>query len=132
MISASEASTVLDRIGALQDEVIDTVVRAVRIPSVNPSYPGQSYDDVVGGEADVARLLAEQYRSCGATIDTFAVAPGRENAVGVVEGTGGGRSLILTAMSTSCRQGLSRTGRTATRSAAMSRTAASTAEGPQT
>lgn len=95
MISASEASTVLDRIGALQDEVIDTVVRAVRIPSVNPSYPGQSYDDVVGGEADVARLLAEQYRSCGATIDTFAVAPGRENAVGVVEGTGGGRSLIL-------------------------------------
>ena len=66
----------------------------MRIPSVNPKYPGQVYDEVVGGEGEVSKLVAEVYSALGAEVDLWAIEPGRENAVGVVTGTGGGRSLI--------------------------------------
>lgn len=89
------ATAVLERIDALRDELLDTISRAVRIPSINPKYPGQVYDDVVGGEGDVARLVAEVYAGLGAEVDLFAIEPGRENAVGTVRGSGGGRSLIF-------------------------------------
>lgn len=85
---------VLRRLDGLRDELVDTISRAVRIPSVNPKYPGQVYDEVVGGEGEVSKLMAEVYESAGAEVDLFAVEPGRENAVGTVKGAGGGRSLI--------------------------------------
>jgi acetylornithine deacetylase/succinyl-diaminopimelate desuccinylase family protein len=88
------ADRVLSRVDDLRDELVDTISRAVRIPSVNPKYPGQVYDDVVGGEGEVAKLMAEVYASAGAEIDLFAVEPGRENAVGTIRGAGSGRSLI--------------------------------------
>ena len=61
---------------------------------MNPKYPGQVYDDVVGGEGEVGTFVAEIYRAIGCEVDLFAVEPGRENAVGVLKGQGGGRSLI--------------------------------------
>ena len=69
-------------------------VRRVRIESVNPKYPGQVYDEVVGGEGEVGKFVGEIYRAIGCEVDLFAVEPGRENAVGVLKGAGGGRSLI--------------------------------------
>ena len=83
-----------ERIDALRDELVDVISRAVQIPSVNPKYPGQVYDEVVGGEGEVSKLVAEVYRGLGAEVDLWAIEPGRENAVGVIPGTGGGRSLI--------------------------------------
>ena len=50
-MSEETAARVTDRIDALRDDLVDTISRAVRIASVNPKYPGQVYDDVVGGEA---------------------------------------------------------------------------------
>ncbi len=85
---------VSERIDALQGELVDTISRAVRIPSVNPKYPGQDYDAVVGGEGEVSKLMASVYGDLGADVDVWAIEPGRENAVGVVKGSGGGRSLI--------------------------------------
>ena len=85
---------VLSEIEAGRDELLTAISEAVRIDSVNPRYPGQVYDDVVGGEGRVSRLVAEIYESLGAEVDVFALEPGRDNAVGVVRGTGGGRSLI--------------------------------------
>ncbi len=85
---------VLARVDDLRDELLDAIVKAVRIESVNPKYPGQVYDDVVGGEGQVSRFMGEMYRSAGAEVDLFAVEPGRENAVGTIKGAGGGRSLI--------------------------------------
>ena len=82
------------RIDALRDELVAEISRAVRIESVNPKYPGQVYQDVVGGEGEVSKLMGEIYRGLGAEVDLFAIEPGRENAVGTVRGTGGGRSLI--------------------------------------
>jgi acetylornithine deacetylase len=92
--SAVRRNEVLSRVDAMRDELVDAIVKAVRIESVNPKYPGQIYEDVVGGEGEVSKFMAEIYRSAGADVDLFAIEPGRENAVGTIKGTGGGRSLI--------------------------------------
>jgi acetylornithine deacetylase/succinyl-diaminopimelate desuccinylase-like protein len=85
---------VLAHVDGLRNELVEEISRAVRIPSVNPKYPGQVYDDVVGGEGEVSRFMADVYRGFGAEVDLFAVEPGRDNAVATVRGAAGGRSLI--------------------------------------
>jgi acetylornithine deacetylase/succinyl-diaminopimelate desuccinylase family protein len=85
---------VLAAVDSSRDELVATICRAVQIPSVNPRYPGQVYEEIVGAEGEVSRLLAGVYSDAGAEVDVFAVEPGRENAVGVIRGSDGGRSLI--------------------------------------
>lgn len=101
-MSATEQATartpverVLAAVDRLKDELVETVSAVVRIPSVNPKYPGEVYDAVVGGEGAVSRAVAGLYERAGCAVDLFAVEPGRENAVGVLKGVGGGRSLIF-------------------------------------
>ena len=94
MTTRTSQPAVIERIDALRDELVDAISQAVRIPSVNPKYPGQVYDEVVGGEGEVSKLVAEVYEALGAEVDLWAIEPGRENAVGVIPGAGGGRSLI--------------------------------------
>jgi acetylornithine deacetylase/succinyl-diaminopimelate desuccinylase family protein len=84
-----------DAVDALAGDLVAATGAAVRIPSVTPNYPGLDPAEHLGGEARVSRLLAEHYRNIGCEVDVFAAAPGRENAVGVLRGAGGGRSLIL-------------------------------------
>lgn len=88
------AERVLEEVEAGRGELIQAISDAVAIPSVNPRYPGQVYEDVVGGEGRVSQLVAEVYRDLGAEVDVFGLEPGRENAVGLIRGSGGGRSLI--------------------------------------
>ena len=85
---------VLGQVEEGREALLSAISEAVRIPSVNPRYPGQVYEDVVGGEGEVSRFAAGLYREFGAEVDVFAVEAGRENAVGRIPGTGGGRSLI--------------------------------------
>lgn len=94
MPEPSDATRVLEQVDELQEELVQAVSEAVQIESVNPKYPGQVYDDAVGGEGEVSRFVARFYEELGCEVDLFAVEPGRENAVGVWKGTGGGRSLI--------------------------------------
>jgi acetylornithine deacetylase len=94
-IETDVAGRIAAAVGGLADELVAAVSAAVQIPSVNPAYPGQDYDAVVGGEGRVSRMVAELYRRAGAEVDLFAVDPGRDNAVGVLAGSGGGRSLIF-------------------------------------
>ncbi len=94
MTATRTSERVLSEIEAGRDELLTAISEAVRIDSVNPRYPGQVYDDVVGGEGRVSRFVAEIYARLGAEVDVFALEPGRDNAVGVVRGIGGGRSLI--------------------------------------
>lgn len=82
-------------VDGLADELIDAVQRAVRIPSINPRYPGIDFEDAVGGEAAVSRMVGEVYRAAGCDLDIFAEEPGRENCVGTLRGSGGGRSLLF-------------------------------------
>ena len=95
-MSATSAITkrVLRAIEDGRQDLLDAISRAVRIPSINPRYPGQVYDEVVGGEGLVSRFVAQIYSGMGADVDVFALEAGRENAVGVIRGSGGGRSLI--------------------------------------
>lgn len=84
----------LAAVDALADELVETLSRAIAIPSVTPAYPGESYEEHVGREGEVTRLLAEVYERAGCEIDRFGGDPGRENCVGVLRGSGGGRSLV--------------------------------------
>jgi acetylornithine deacetylase len=73
-----------------RDFIVSTLSRLVRIDSVNPSLaPG------AGGEGEIAAFIATTLGAIGLEASTFESAPGRATAVGVLRGTGGGRSLML-------------------------------------
>jgi acetylornithine deacetylase len=73
---------------------MDPAIRLLRdlvaIDSVNPSLvPGAA------GEAQIAQAVAAQLRQLGLDVEMQEVAPGRANVIGVLEGRGKGRSLML-------------------------------------
>jgi acetylornithine deacetylase/succinyl-diaminopimelate desuccinylase family protein len=94
VIDTEVRSRVLTEVESQREALLQAVAKAVQIESVNPKYPGQVYDEVVGGEGEVSKFVATFYEELGCEVDLFAVEPGRENAVGLWRGTGGGRSLI--------------------------------------
>jgi acetylornithine deacetylase len=64
----------------------------VRIDSTNPELvPGGA------GEAEIAEYVAETMKALGLEVEVWAPEPGRPNVVGVLPGTGNGRSLMLNA-----------------------------------
>jgi acetylornithine deacetylase len=73
---------------------MDPSVRLLRelvaIDSVNPSLvPGAA------GEAQIAQAVAAHLRRLGLDVELQEAAPGRSNVIGVLEGRGTGRSLML-------------------------------------
>jgi acetylornithine deacetylase len=65
------------------DPTVRMLKELVSIDSVNPSLvPGAA------GEAAVARVLAEELRNIGLTVEIHEAAPGRPNVVGVLDGRG--------------------------------------------
>jgi acetylornithine deacetylase/succinyl-diaminopimelate desuccinylase family protein len=88
-------AAVYQEIGRLTPAMVQVLSELVRVPSINPKYPGQSYDELAGEEGRANALVAELYQQAGAEVTRFSVEPGRDNAVGVVTGTAGGRSLAL-------------------------------------
>src|SRR5712691_10400932 len=75
-----------------RDYVQDTLVRLIRINSINPTLaPGAP------GEAEIAAFIAGSLRSCGIETRAFEPAPGRISVLGRLAGAGGGRSLMLNA-----------------------------------
>ncbi len=75
-----------------QEHLTRTLADLVRIDSVNPSLV-----DGAAGEAEIAAHVAGYLEEAGLEVDTHAPEPGRTSAVGVLRGTGGGRSLMLNA-----------------------------------
>lgn len=62
----------------------------VRIPSVNPDLvPGAP------GEAEVASYIAGKLRDWGLEVRVNGASPGRPNVIGILEGSGGGRTLLF-------------------------------------
>jgi acetylornithine deacetylase len=84
-----------DAVDRRMDYAVALLSRAIQIPSINPTYPGQDFAAVVGGEARVATLFAEAYRAAGAESEVFGSVPGRDNAVARIAGAGGGPSLLF-------------------------------------
>jgi acetylornithine deacetylase len=64
----------------------------VRINSINPnkSPDGQ-------GEAEIGAYVGEKLKEIGLNVSTSEIAPGRVNVVGLMKGSGGGKSLLLNA-----------------------------------
>lgn len=62
----------------------------ISIDSVNPSLVQGG-----AGEENVAQLVEAHLRASGLDVNVMEVAPGRQNVVGVLEGRGPGKSLIL-------------------------------------
>ena len=72
------------------DPSIRLLRELVAIDSVNPSLvPGAA------GEAAIAQAIAAHLRRIGLDVEMQEVAPGRSNVIGVLEGRGQGRSLML-------------------------------------
>ena len=82
-------------VDGLRDELVGAVADAIRIPSVTPTYPGVDFDEHIGREGRVSRLIEGLLAAAGAETDVFGEVAGRENCVGLLRGSGGGRSLIF-------------------------------------
>jgi acetylornithine deacetylase len=78
----------------MQEEMTCLLSELVRIPSENPRYPGVDYRAELGGETACNQVLAQAYRALGCEVDFVEKEEGRSNLIGVLPGTGGGRSLI--------------------------------------
>jgi len=63
-----------------------------RINSVNPSLTPDGK-----GEAELGTYVAEKLKELGLEVTVSEIAPGRLNTVGVLKGSGGGKSLLLNA-----------------------------------
>src|SRR5215212_9303372 len=92
---ASAREAVLAQIDALRGDLVEALQALVRIPSVTPKYPGLDVTPYIGGETACNQQLASLFQAAGARIDLWEEETGRANLVGVIPGSGGGRSLIF-------------------------------------
>ena len=58
-------------VDGLEGELVEALAEAIRIPSVTPTYPGVDYDEHVGAEARVSRLIEQLLASAGAETELF-------------------------------------------------------------
>jgi acetylornithine deacetylase len=64
----------------------------IQINSINPSLTPEGK-----GEAEIGAYVADELSTLGLEVTASEIAPGRVNVVGVLKGSGGGRSLLLNA-----------------------------------
>lgn len=93
----SAADELVGAIDARLDDAVDLLKQLVAIPSPTPTLPGLEPGLGAGGESRVNDVLAERYALAGLETHRVAPDPGRSNLVGVLAGSGGGRSLALNA-----------------------------------
>lgn len=72
--------------------LVDQLADLVRIDSTNPELVSNG-----AGEAEIADYLAGAMQEVGLDVNVWAAETGRPNVVGVLEGEGGGRSLMFNA-----------------------------------
>ncbi len=72
------------------EAVLATLGDLIAIPSINPDLAASA-----PGEGAIAAYCADFLRKAGLAVEVQQVAPGRPNIIGILRGTGGGRSLIL-------------------------------------
>lgn len=89
------STQVLDRLDGMHQEIVERLRGLVQIESVNPTFPGVAYEDAVGGEGAAASYLCAIYKEYASSVALIGAEPGRENGVAVIEGSGGGPSLLF-------------------------------------
>ena len=86
---------ILTMIDGMREDIVRFCSDLVKIPSVTPTYIGVDTDEVLGGETRVSEFVAPVLEHLGFQNDLWEEAPNRANLVGNLEGSGGGKSLIL-------------------------------------
>ena len=94
-VFSQDEAEVLRRIDATQEKILQLCSELIKRPSVNPNYPNIDLTRFRGGESRCNERLAESYQSIGCQVDLFEATPGRHNLIGVLKGSGGGKSLIF-------------------------------------
>lgn len=74
------------------DYILQALSDMVQINSVNPSLSPAGK-----GEAEMAEYIADSLSDLNLSVTTYEIEPGRMNVLGVLKGSGGGRSLLLNA-----------------------------------
>jgi formylaminopyrimidine deformylase len=93
---SSAFQSVLEKIDLMRDEIIGLTSQLVKMQSVNPMYPDSDAEKYLGGEKECNRFLERSLATMGFKVDLFEKEKERENLVGLLRGSSGGRSLILT------------------------------------
>ena len=75
-----------------ENYLITTTQVLVCINSTNPSLSPEG-----AGETEIAAYVAERLSALGLDVKRSEIAPGRKNVVGILKGSGSGRSLLLNA-----------------------------------
>jgi acetylornithine deacetylase len=75
----------------LEEDTVALVQQLVQVPTENPKLAQIE----AGAEADCQDLIEPRMRALGCTTERWDVYPGRPDVVGILKGTGGGRSLII-------------------------------------
>lgn len=75
-----------------RERLVSELADLVRIDSVNPELVPNG-----AGEAEIADYLADRMREMGLDVEVWEPESGRPNVVGVLPGSGGGRSLMFNA-----------------------------------
>lgn len=86
---------VLRNIDNLEQELVKIISNVIQIPSITPNYPGLNKEELIGGETRANKYLQTVMEKVGLETDLWEVENDRANLVGIFEGTGRGRSLIL-------------------------------------
>ena len=95
MIDTQTRDRVLAEVDALADDLVQMTIDTVRIPSVNPTYPGIDQEAARGGETRVNEFCKPLMEDVGLQTDMWEAEEGRANLVGKLSGAGGGRSLLF-------------------------------------
>jgi acetylornithine deacetylase/succinyl-diaminopimelate desuccinylase family protein len=85
---------IVEELSRSKDDLVKVVSDIVKIPSINPTYPGISKNAVIGGETQVNEYLKSVMDSFGLATDLWEEEKGRANLVGLHRGKEG-RSLIF-------------------------------------
>ena len=95
MIDEKVIKDISNAVDSLKDELISVISGIIQIPSINPYIDPQLKEERIGGETRVNEYLQPVMESIGLKTDLWEVEPGRANLVGVLKGSGGGKSLIF-------------------------------------
>ena len=95
MTETQTRERVLAEVDALADDLVQMTIDTVRIPSVNPTYPGIDVEAARGGETRVNEFCKPLMEDVGLQTDMWEAEEGRANLVGKLSGAGGGRSLLF-------------------------------------
>lgn len=89
------SESVVKRIDELRNDAAVLLQNLIRIPSINPSYPGVKYEEEVGGEKKCNEYLADFFSKIGLKADLWEEEKERANLAVKISGSSSGKSLLL-------------------------------------